>query len=66
MEISIYFNNKVITVIPYHSVVSFRLFCEQHGLHTNWDTVAKRIDLYPRCQTEANCSLLNSHQSTKS
>ena len=46
MEISVCFNNKIITVIPYHSLVGFRLFCEQHGLQTNWNTVEKRIDLF--------------------
>jgi len=46
MKISVYFNNEVITEIPYHSLVSFRLFCEQHGLHTNWSSVEKRLDLF--------------------
>ena len=46
MKISVYFNNEEITTIPYHSLVTFRLFCEQHGLHTNWNSVAKRLDLF--------------------
>ena len=45
MKISVYFNNEEITVIPYHSLVNFQLFCEQHGLHTNWSSVEKRLDL---------------------
>ena len=46
MKISVYFNNEEVTVIPYHSLVNFQLFCEQHGLHTNWSSVEKRLDLY--------------------
>ena len=46
MKISVYFNNEEITVIPYHSLVNFQLFCEQHGLHTNWSSVEKKLDLY--------------------
>ena len=46
MKIFVYFNNEEITTIPYHSLVSFRLFCEQQGLHTNWSSVEKKLDLF--------------------
>ncbi len=46
MEISVYLNNEEITRVPYHSLVSFQLFCEQHGFHTNWSSVENRLDLF--------------------
>ena len=46
MKIFVFFNNEEITTIPYHSLVSFRLFCEQQGLHTNWSSVEKKLDLF--------------------
>ena len=33
-------------MIPYHSLVNFQLFCEQHGLHTNWSSVEKKLDIF--------------------
>ena len=46
MKISVNLNNEEITVIPYHSLVNFQLFCEQHGLHTNWSSVEKKLDIF--------------------
>ncbi|MCQ6274861.1 hypothetical protein JMM81_07765 [Bacillus sp. V3B] len=45
MDISVYLEGELIAVIPYHSVVSFRLFCEQIGLQISWDREGKRLDL---------------------
>jgi hypothetical protein len=63
MDISVYFDGELQTVIPYHSVVSFRLFCEQHGLNTNYDMTAKRFDLfsYPN-QEQIVISTTNNNQ----
>lgn len=52
METSVYFNDELQTVIPYHSVVSFCLFCEQQGLYTSWNQAAKRIDVFPHSKQE--------------